>query len=740
MKIGTSSFQANTARGVADVNKNRETLATLMGKLGSGRDIPRASDDMVRLSTATNLQTKTSSLRSAITNLAQASSMLETMDTALEKADTILKRMDEITTLASSTALQHKDRTYLQVEMNQLTEKIDKIFDDAYFGGVKLFSDAPTATPLPPPATPVILTPIDPPEATEGLFDPDNVGGLQLWLDASDASSITLKFLNNLRGGVTTASGVAGTNTITTQHNLNTTHLKAGVRIRLGGAGATTTADILGADTYTVKSVVGKTITVVETLTRNYAAGTSISFGHVSGVRDKSGQNHDAVQSTDSWMPVWMSEVSSLNSRAKFDFLIDDFLTGATLGINTKTENFSFLTSHASSGGFKTYVSTESFVLQSNRFAHRFGGTSSYANLSGDNISIYTQTGSSGKLYNDGALYHSATAGPAAGTANTVGYSFGRNVSGSGAADHMLGTMSGMIAYTGALSAPAQGILNAYESNKWGISLSSGGVVNYRPGIYSTGYTIDSTAANGTIVGDLEEKLAGVTSYSYSITDNDGSGDIFSINASTGEIMINNSASLTALTDNKLYTLGITVDLGLGGDPIVLEAEVAVNKIVPPPDPVAPETDSPLGVTFVAGENYRTSLTIQNNLLNSEVLFDDEDLNVMTSTAAQTTKDTIADAMDIINQRRAQVNGKLLRVNHLSASQEASYRLNSSIRDSLLEVDVPETKSDIAKAKIRSDMSIAMMVQTNKFQSDTIMKLLQHNKSDLFAMPKSNKQ
>ena len=145
--------------------------------------------------------------------------------------------------------------------------------------------------------------------STDGSVD--LASDLQLWLDAADATQVELTYSTDSLGAAT-ASGAMNTNTITTSADVSA-NLEVGARIRLGAAGAVTTADTLGADTYTITAIAGTTITVQETLTANYTAD-ALYRGLVSQWSDKSGNTNHATQAVEGSMPLWVDNGLNGNS------------------------------------------------------------------------------------------------------------------------------------------------------------------------------------------------------------------------------------------------------------------------------------------------------------------------------------------------------------------------------------------------------------------------------------------
>src|ERR1019366_1015480 len=122
---------------------------------------------------------------------------------------------------------------------------------------------------------------------------------LQLWLDASDTSNVTLSYQTMS----TTASGNSGANTITVGSN---TGLAVGERIQLGTSTSQLASVNDASNIYTITNISGTTITLDANLGSTYSAVT-LYGGYVSQLTDKSGNTKNATQVTSADMPLWIS-------------------------------------------------------------------------------------------------------------------------------------------------------------------------------------------------------------------------------------------------------------------------------------------------------------------------------------------------------------------------------------------------------------------------------------------------
>ncbi len=217
--------------------------------------------------------------------------------------------------------------------------------------------------------------------------------GQALWLDATDTAKVELTYSNSALGAAT-ASGGAGGTTFTTSANLSGV-LKVGSRIRLGGAGAVTTASIKGNDTFTITAIAGTTVTVAETLAAPYV-NQPIYQGLVSSWMDKSPTPKNATQGSDTVMPVWLSN-SGINNFSSVDF--NNGLNYLTLGNN-------FIFSTAADGGISLFAAIQALTNATGgttEFIMDFGnwGSDGYGfMLNKDRVLMYTPSGFGGAQIN----------------------------------------------------------------------------------------------------------------------------------------------------------------------------------------------------------------------------------------------------------------------------------------------------------------------------------------------------
>ncbi len=135
--ISLASVQASGPSGV-HLNTAQSEASSSIARLSSGNAIVRAGDDVAGMSVSTGMQTRITSLRSSLINTLQASSMLQVADGGLSQIQDILERMNALSTQANGGSLAETERSFLNLEFQELKEEITRISDATNFNGVSV--------------------------------------------------------------------------------------------------------------------------------------------------------------------------------------------------------------------------------------------------------------------------------------------------------------------------------------------------------------------------------------------------------------------------------------------------------------------------------------------------------------------------------------------------------------------------------------------------------------------------
>ncbi len=120
----------NASRQFGIVNKKK---AKSTEKLSSGYKINRAADDAAGLSISEKMRRQIRGLNKAQENIQDGISLCQVADGALNEVHDILQRMNELSVKAGNDTNSQTDRSYIQSEIDALTEEIDRIAYDTTF-------------------------------------------------------------------------------------------------------------------------------------------------------------------------------------------------------------------------------------------------------------------------------------------------------------------------------------------------------------------------------------------------------------------------------------------------------------------------------------------------------------------------------------------------------------------------------------------------------------------------------
>jgi flagellin len=111
-----------------------------MEKLSSGLRINRAGDDASGLAVSEKLRSQIRGLNQASTNAANGISFIQVTEGYLQESQDILQRLRELSVQASNGIYSDEDRQYIQVEVSQLVDELDRIASHAQFNGMNLLT------------------------------------------------------------------------------------------------------------------------------------------------------------------------------------------------------------------------------------------------------------------------------------------------------------------------------------------------------------------------------------------------------------------------------------------------------------------------------------------------------------------------------------------------------------------------------------------------------------------------
>jgi flagellin len=118
----------------------QEYLTKSMEKLSSGMRINRAGDDASGLAVSEKMRSQIRGLNQASTNAANGISFIQVSEGYLQETQDILQRIRELAVQSANGIYTEEDRMYIQVEVSQLVDEVDRIASHAQFNGMNMLT------------------------------------------------------------------------------------------------------------------------------------------------------------------------------------------------------------------------------------------------------------------------------------------------------------------------------------------------------------------------------------------------------------------------------------------------------------------------------------------------------------------------------------------------------------------------------------------------------------------------
>ena len=125
------NMQAMNANRMLGITSSKQSKSS--EKLSSGYRINRAADDAAGLAISEKMRKQINGLDRASTNAQDGVSAVQTAEGALTEVHSMLQRMNELAVQAANGTNSKDDRDAIQLEINQLSEEIDRIAETTKF-------------------------------------------------------------------------------------------------------------------------------------------------------------------------------------------------------------------------------------------------------------------------------------------------------------------------------------------------------------------------------------------------------------------------------------------------------------------------------------------------------------------------------------------------------------------------------------------------------------------------------
>lgn len=133
------------AHNLSAMNSQRQfnivdrSKAKSIEKLSSGYKINRAADDAAGLAISEKMRRQIRGLDQAKYNIQDGIGICQTRDGALDEVHGLLQRMNELSVKSANGTLSEEDRSYIQEEVDQITDEINRIGKATTFNEIPIF-------------------------------------------------------------------------------------------------------------------------------------------------------------------------------------------------------------------------------------------------------------------------------------------------------------------------------------------------------------------------------------------------------------------------------------------------------------------------------------------------------------------------------------------------------------------------------------------------------------------------
>ena len=109
-------------------------------KLSSGQKINRAGDDAANLAVSEKMRSQIRGLNQAEKNIQSGVSFVQATEGYLQESQDVLQRIRELAIQASNGIYSDEDRMYIQVEVSQMIDEVNRIASHAQFNGMNMLT------------------------------------------------------------------------------------------------------------------------------------------------------------------------------------------------------------------------------------------------------------------------------------------------------------------------------------------------------------------------------------------------------------------------------------------------------------------------------------------------------------------------------------------------------------------------------------------------------------------------
>jgi flagellin len=136
MSVINTNVKALTAQNAMAVNGRNMSKA--MEQLSTGKRINSAADDAAGLAISSKMTSQVRGLDQAVRNANDSISLLQTAEGAMVEVTNMLQRMRELSVQSANDTNTAEDRSYLDLEFQELKGEIDRVINNTQWNGVNV--------------------------------------------------------------------------------------------------------------------------------------------------------------------------------------------------------------------------------------------------------------------------------------------------------------------------------------------------------------------------------------------------------------------------------------------------------------------------------------------------------------------------------------------------------------------------------------------------------------------------
>ena len=115
-----------------------DELASAIERLSTGSKVNSSADDAAGLAIGQRMTAQVKGLNMAVKNAGDGMAMTQTIESALNTISDMLQRIRELAVQSANATNSSRDRSFLQEEVNQLTQEINRVSTTSQFNGEKI--------------------------------------------------------------------------------------------------------------------------------------------------------------------------------------------------------------------------------------------------------------------------------------------------------------------------------------------------------------------------------------------------------------------------------------------------------------------------------------------------------------------------------------------------------------------------------------------------------------------------